>query len=373
MVKIGTDLLSSLIPFVHITRSDSSSSLTKNRCERCFRLENDLKRCSRCQRIFYCSRSCQSADWSFHQYECLHLRELDDEIDLIRLVLRLIIRYDEQREKQGNSVGRKIDDLESHQNEIRIDRQRYRTYQKIIEQFNRWTNFESILKKFDESTLFLLFCRLVINTLTIHDPIDLKPIGYGLYLEATIYNHSCRPTCHTVFNGIELSIRTIIASPENLWTINYIDLLENFDVRQKILKENYYFQCQCSRCSTHEPKEDLLLVKIRAEEEKMDQAINTGQFARAFQSSEELVKFYDEILPHYHAYVALNAVKHLKLILYLAETMSPTRLQLTMNETSEHLRISMGDQHPLTQETQSLCEQYRLEMALHQEELRRLM
>src|ERR1700677_3648631 len=88
MVICGTDLLSSILPYVHILSSSSSIY-----CSQCLNLSNDLKRCSKCHRISYCSVSCQRKDWIYHKYECLHLHEINDEYDLTRLFLRLIIRY----------------------------------------------------------------------------------------------------------------------------------------------------------------------------------------------------------------------------------------------------------------------------------------
>ena len=363
MVISGTDLLSSLTPYVHVL---ASSSLTSNTyCSQCFQSSTDLKRCSKCHRISYCSSSCQSQDWIYHKHECSRLSSINDEYDLTRLFLRLILRYKKDQGIQNSSTKRSVDDLQTHEIEIRQDRRRYRTFQSIYQRLNEWNVTDSS----DEKTLFLLFCRLVINTLTIHETIDLKPIGYGLYLDASSYNHSCRPTCHTVFNGIHLSIRTIAEKTADDWTINYIDLLEPYEHRQAQLLENYYFHCQCSRCRTQDPNEGIVLEKLRSHEEKMDKFINENDFQRAHQSSEQLCQYYQEVLPYYHAYVSLHHVKHLKLELFLAESLAASVLQTTMKTTCQRLQISMGEQHPLTQETVRLCEQYRLEMSLQQRRL----
>ena len=363
MVISGTDLLSSLTPYVHIL---ASSSLTSNAyCSQCFRCSNDPKRCSKCHRISYCSTSCQSQDWIYHKHECSGLSSITDEYDLTRLFLRFILRYKKDQGIQNSSTKRVVDDLQTHESEIRQDRRRSRTFQSIYQRLTQW----NVTDSFDEKTLFLLFCRLVINTLTVHEAIDLKPIGYGLYLDASSYNHSCRPTCHTVFNGMYLSIRTISEPTIDGWTINYIDLLDPYEQRQAQLLENYYFRCQCSRCREQNPNELILLEKIRSQEEKMDRFINENDFQRAYQSSEQLCQYYPEVLPYYHAYLSLHHVKHLKLELFLAETLANSVLQTTMKATCQRLQISMGEQHPLTQETVRLCEQYRLETALQQRQL----
>ncbi len=360
MVICGTDLFSSILPYVHILSSSSSTY-----CSQCMNLSNDLKRCSKCHRISYCSISCQRKDWIYHKYECLHLHEINDEYDLTRLFLRLIIRYKNDNGIDNSSTKRCLNDLKTHENEIRHDKRRYMTFQLIYQYIKQLNLFDEL----NERIIFELFCRLVINTLTIHDPIDLKSIGYGLYLDATIYNHSCYPTCHTLFNGIYLTIRTISDESNDEWTINYIDLLESYKNRQEFLRENYYFNCQCKRCLKNDLNELILLEKIHYEEQQMDKYINKNEFFNAYQSSQNLSNYYNEILPYYHAYVSLHHVKHLKLELLLAETISNIILQSTMNNTCQRIKISMGEKHPLTQETIKLCEQYKLEMAIKQRQI----
>lgn len=362
MVICGTDLLSSISPYVHILSSSSSST---SYCSQCFNTLNEVKRCSKCHTISYCSISCQQKDWVYHKRECLHLHEITDEYDLTRLFLRLIIRYKSDHGTEKTPTKRCLNDLEMHKNDIYNDKRRFKIFKLMYEQLKSWNLFDELT----EENLFELFCRLVINTLTIHDTIDLKSIGYGLYLDATVYNHSCIPTCHTVFNGISLSIRTISDEVNNEWTINYIDLLERYENRQEFLRENYYFNCQCKRCLKHDKHELILLEKIHYEEQQMDKFINKNDFFDAYQSSKKLLDYYNEILPYYHAYVSLHHVKHLKLELLLADTISDLILQSTMKNTCQRVQISVGDNHPLTQEAIKLCEHYKLEMTIKQRQI----
>ncbi|CAF1019656.1 unnamed protein product [Rotaria sordida] len=367
MVIYGTDLLSSILPYVHIL-SSSSSTITTTYCSQCLNLSNDLKRCSKCHHISYCSISCQRKDWIYHKYECLHLHQISSEYDLTRLFLRLIIRYKKDYGIEENShTKRCLNDLKTHDNDIYNDKQRYKTFQLINQYLKLWNLFNDI----DEKILFELYCRLIINTLTIHDTIDLKSIGYGLYLDATIYDHSCRPTCHTIFNGIYLTIRIISNDSNNEWTINYIDLLDTYENRQNLLYNNYYFHCQCKRCLENNNRNELILLeKIHYEEQQMDKFINKNDYLNAYQSSKNLLNYYDNILPYYHAYVSLQHVKHLKLELLLSETISDIILQSTMKNTYERVQISMGENHPLTQEIRKLCEQYKLEMSIKQRQIK---
>lgn len=40
-------------------------------CKVCLKTGKDVKRCGRCQRVYYCSRECQKSDWSEHKVDCL--------------------------------------------------------------------------------------------------------------------------------------------------------------------------------------------------------------------------------------------------------------------------------------------------------------
>ncbi|CAF0920852.1 unnamed protein product [Adineta steineri] len=365
MVICGTDLFSSILPYVHVLSSSSLLS-TSTYCSQCLILSTDLKRCSKCHQISYCSISCQRQDWIYHKYECIHLHTITDEYDLTRLFLRLIIRYKNDNGIENSSTKRCLNDLKTHENEIRHDKRRYTIFQLIYQRLKQWNLFDQL----DELIIFQQFCRLIINTLTIHDTIDLKCIGYGLYFNATIYNHSCSPTCHTVFNGIYLSIRTLCDESSEEWTINYIDLLESYKNRQDYLRENYYFNCQCKRCLKNDKNELILLEKIRYNEQQMDKFIDKNEFNNAYEISKNLSDYYNEILPYYHAYVSLHHVKHLKLELYLAETISNLILQSTIKNTCQRVQISMGEKHPLTQEAINLCEHYKLEMTMKQKQIK---
>ncbi|CAF1647554.1 unnamed protein product [Adineta ricciae] len=360
MVICGTDLFSSLLPYVHVLSSSVSTY-----CSQCLNLSNDLKRCSQCRQVFYCSVSCQRQDWIYHRHECAHLPTITDEHDLTRLFLRLIIRYKSDHGIDNPPTKRQLNDLQTHENEIRHDRRRYTTFQSIYQRLKQW----NIVDDLDENLIFQHFCRLVINTLTIHDPIDLKSIGYGLYFDATVYNHSCFPTCHTIFNGKCLSVRTIASASADGWTINYIDLLETYKNRQEFLRENYYFNCQCKRCLKNDPNELILLEKIHHNEQQMDKSISKADYLAAYQYSKNLCEYYDQLLPYYHAYVSLHHVKHLKLELLLLETVSHLIIQSTMATTCQRVQISMGGDHPLTREAMRICEEYRLEMTIKQTQI----
>jgi SET and MYND domain-containing protein len=73
--------------------------------------------------------------------------------------------------------------------------------------------------------------------------------GLGLYEKLAFLNHSCKPNCIAVFNGPTCSIRTISnVEKDDELCIAYTELMRPQSVRHKELKEQYYFDCTCSRC-----------------------------------------------------------------------------------------------------------------------------
>jgi hypothetical protein len=65
------------------------------------------------------------------------------------------------------------------------------------------------LKEFELNQLISYFGKMAINTFTISNEDLSKSTGSGIYLSAAAIDHSCSPNCIIIFNGIELSIRSI--------------------------------------------------------------------------------------------------------------------------------------------------------------------
>ena len=75
-------------------------------------------------------------------------------------------------------------------------------------------------------------------------------LGLGLYQTLAFLNHSCEPNCIAVFNGPTCHIRSIrnVEQGGEL-CIAYTELMRPQSVRHRALKEQYYFDCSCSRCA----------------------------------------------------------------------------------------------------------------------------
>ncbi|KAG0361979.1 SET and MYND domain-containing protein 3 [Podila minutissima] len=75
-------------------------------------------------------------------------------------------------------------------------------------------------------------------------------VGLGLYIQSMAFmNHSCVPNCVYVFKGPKVECRVIRdIQPGEEMTISYIDQVGTTRERQRQLKEQYHFVCECPLC-----------------------------------------------------------------------------------------------------------------------------
>ena len=74
-------------------------------------------------------------------------------------------------------------------------------------------------------------------------------IGREVYLEASMFNHSCEPNCEMSRSSgnCEIKCTRDVKEGEEL-TISYIDESQCRSHRRQALLRNYHFHCQCSKC-----------------------------------------------------------------------------------------------------------------------------
>ncbi len=84
-------------------------------------------------------------------------------------------------------------------------------------------------------------------------------IGEGLYLEGSVFDHSCRPNVEQLYAGKELYFRCIRddVSDFSAVKISYADdILLLPSERRAYIRENYFFDCQCASCSDQDSQEE---------------------------------------------------------------------------------------------------------------------
>jgi len=246
-------------PFAHVVALEGRETV----CDGCMRMASEddeiviLKKCSGCKAVYYCRVQCQRKAWtSYHRNECKNLKKVSPKIptDTVRLMARIIFKLKEGGLKTVATLPdgseRYFEDLMTHRAEIVKDSKRLEAFLAFFAVLEDYIGNDLPPK----TEVLDIFGRVVTNTFNIMND-DYQNIGVGLYLEASIIDHSCIPNANVVFSGCQLHLRAI----ENIQTfsdvrISYTNLLDFTDVRKSTLRKQYYFDCDCKKCLEDDEK-----------------------------------------------------------------------------------------------------------------------
>lgn len=85
-----------------------------------------------------------------------------------------------------------------------------------------------------------IYGRMCINSFNILD-LNMSSIGVGIYLGASVMDHSCKPNAVVVFEGTTIIVRTLMDLPSLDWSQASIN-----KINQKILKLNVEYINFCN-------------------------------------------------------------------------------------------------------------------------------
>ncbi|KAK5629529.1 hypothetical protein RRF57_005244 [Xylaria bambusicola] len=218
----------------------------------------EVKSCTGCHRVAYCSRTCQSKAWKReHKYECkvISVEDLPPLPPGVRGAIKILGRLKADPDNEFIHV-RKIMSLwpagdPNGMSEI------YRLNKKRFDDFQSWdkppgSTLESHMPMDWTSDLSLekwcLMCTMN-NAIILSSVFDGVPLGIAFDPLISSANHSCDPNAVLVFNQPRHEIRALrkIKAGEEI-LISYIEPTNPFNVRQMQLEENYLFTCQCTKC-----------------------------------------------------------------------------------------------------------------------------
>ena len=310
MIACGTEI-ARCQPFCHVASADIRNSV----CDFCLSQDSStssFKKCSGCKFVYYCSVKCQKSAWqTYHKKECLYLRKVMPKYptDTVRLLARIVLKLREggMRESADLPDGQKryFDDLMTHQREIVRDPERIEAFQAFYEILRQCLDFCP-----PKNEILEIYCRVLINSFNIMNE-EYQTIGIGLYLTASVLDHSCDPNATVVFQGKKLILRTIknVESYESL-RISYTNLLDTKEVRRRNLAKQYYFSCACAKCETG-GEEDKSVMLCQGQSCHGDVPIRTGccQICQRLASDQEL-QHYDRVKNQFESMVLKNSSGH---------------------------------------------------------------
>ncbi|XP_025114304.1 histone-lysine N-methyltransferase SMYD3-like isoform X2 [Pomacea canaliculata] len=269
------DVIMTSEPYAHVLALRHRSE----RCSYCLMRSADLKRCTACTQLRYCSKKCQRADWSVHKLECQCLKKVapNTPTDSVLLMLRLVLKYlsgDHLKKVYGDPGLRTFAHMMSHAEEIKKDAQRCEAFAKICHTLALLAGSHITLPSNQE--LLDIFGKMVVNTITIATEDLHESLGAGIYLSPSLLDHRCSPNSVMTFQGKSLRLSAVeniacddITKVADHVFVSYIDQLAPSWVRQAQLKEQYYFLCTCPRCAN--PSLDQLMTSgIKEEAETTD-------------------------------------------------------------------------------------------------------
>lgn len=106
---------------------------------------------------------------------------------------------------------------------------------------------------------------------------DDTPVGLCFEPILALANHSCCPNAVVVFDGRSVALRALeqIKKGEQIF-ISYISTTDDRVTRQKDLKQRYFFDCQCERCSKDESPYHTFLRYATTTEGRIDLFCNSN-------------------------------------------------------------------------------------------------
>ncbi|XP_039770703.1 histone-lysine N-methyltransferase SMYD3 isoform X4 [Ornithorhynchus anatinus] len=259
--------------------------------------------------------------------------------------------------------------------------------------------------------------EVICNGFTISNG-EMQEVGVGLYPSMSLLNHSCDPNCVIVFEGTSLFLRAVreIQKGEEL-TICYLDVLLPSQERQKQLKEQYCFACDCIRCKTQDKDVDMLAgeepfwKEVKDAVDTVEELQSQKKWEQVLATCQALINNHKDRIPDRNIYqlkmldCAMDACINLSLwedaLLYGRRTLDPYRLYYpgfhpikaiqimkigklqqhqgmfrealeTLREAFDLLKVTHGRRHSLTEELLTLLGDCEASLRVTEEGLLRL-
>lgn len=226
-------------------------------CEECWGRMAEPVVCGVCGLVGYCSQACKLAGAAEHSMECRVLGRAGTArlglSDHLRLIVRIWLRIRTEgvhRVERAGSLSKCWDYLADHVAELRAESG------ELLQQ--QYGELGKVLSKADMPSLenFInMYSKILVNSFSLRSDRTTMPehFGTGVYLVASLLNHSCKPNCTVVFQGRQLSVVATKEIPAgyipNVAFITYVNSLDDTATRQEQLTSTWHFTCRCSLCS----------------------------------------------------------------------------------------------------------------------------
>ncbi|RPA79014.1 hypothetical protein BJ508DRAFT_416216 [Ascobolus immersus RN42] len=208
-------------------------------------VEKELKKCTGCKVVRYCSRECQKHAWSdHHKLECPRYAALYPRVlpASVRACVRLLLLKERLPKALWEFGILKLDD-------------HVRDFES--EGGERWGMINLMAKgahgysgtELSEREVRGLYCMILTNTFAITPPTSDVQIGLSFDPLLAKINHSCCPNARIDITGKEAAVTAVTdVNVGDEVTVSYVDTEMNVEARRKELRETWFFECKCEKC-----------------------------------------------------------------------------------------------------------------------------
>ncbi|KAI1125050.1 hypothetical protein F5Y10DRAFT_15084 [Nemania abortiva] len=218
----------------------------------------EIKGCTGCLRVGYCSKQCQSKAWKReHKYECkiIGVKGRPDLPPGVRGAIKILGRLKADTKSEMVHVHDILNLWPAGDpnglNEIGTqDQKRLEDFQFLGHAAWHYCGEPSIDGLDPRSISTGLLSNIMSNAFTLSSPLDDVHMGIGFDPLICSANHSCDPNAAVAFNqpGHEIRALKPIKAGEEVF-IKYAETTNPLSVRRAELKERYLFTCQCTKCA----------------------------------------------------------------------------------------------------------------------------
>lgn len=239
-------------------------------------------RCPSCKRFVYCSEECRSAHWSStHSKECRAVALFDN--PCVQSVAAFIVRL--------LNSGDKWTFLRPSPAYTPSPTSIPATYAAVYETMVR----KKVISPVPPETLGLMFACVYNNSFTVErgGGTQRENVGLAVYLEASLFSHSCVCNTSRSFSGKTVCFRASRPlEPGDEIVITYTNKLdEPLSVRRQALYSHFGFVCRCKRCLAEESGDAGGKDEVVAEmyEREVSLAEEKGDLATALKKAEKML------------------------------------------------------------------------------------
>jgi len=308
-----------------------------------------LWKCSQCKLAHYCSNECQANDWRYaHSEECKYYQQDSESSAPIfqrdtryRILLRAHIVAKKNPKKAEESVKtfygpRNYWSLLNHCDKIFADSNATSRHA-----FHAALNFEKLGVPTNKDLFCDHFGKVQVNSFAIFAGLGVR-IGSGIYIAASVFDHSCYPNATYVFDGVKMQVRAVkeFDTDKEPPVISYLNWKLSREKRLARLREQYFFDCECYRCAN--PHLDVDPKHLDMESQFID-LLDAGKLEAAFEIGLRLVADPCICYPYPHPSLTVLLAQLISIGVEIDDDRSES-LAYMLNQTSH---VTHGSDHPL--------------------------